>query len=375
MKRNYKVVQEFINDNLKVLRDKLNHIKESNYKFYDDNEGLIDRLLNLNDIELENQDSLLDFINFENKLKELIDNLDSLIRAINNSKENSQKILILRFLVSRFNDDLAIRSKHLDVEKFYRENKEEFCSSIITHYNMRLKNILREGYNREGNTVEITNKSVFQPKFMPGIVDMTNNEGELPIHLAVKSNNKEAIILLLNYGANIKLTDSEDNNILHVLSGMANEQAKDLLELFLKFPEKPQLSYPTVEFKELINEKNKHGEVPLQILAENDPNPTIQSLAKSFYDLGANIELVDEKDKNKLLQEENFDDEEVNFDIFSLSEIHYDNPYIDYAWKTGETEYMFKGLGLSSEGAQCSQVDDLTQNNKLGEITDMSDGD
>ncbi len=403
MRRNFKVVMENISSNLIELQKKLNSIKECSNKneesniikdYYNNNKKIIEEILTFKTSKLDSDESLKDFQDFRKWLNSLDENISDLNENSTNIPNEAGKketiLLLTHFKLKNFVQDIKRPLEYLETEEFYREKIGELCEYIHLHNNKDAKNLLRECYQEESTHIKPQLvKGPKPPGPMPGIVDLhyvnsreSDYYGKTPLHVAVETNNYEMIPLLIGYGASLMPREyKNDDNIIHIIAKKAEtepEEANKLFKTFLDIPEEPCKAYPKVEFERLINVYNNEEETPLQILIRhpnyNNNDNTFIELTKSFYELGANVIILSE-DERATLPEDILNRAREDFDIFSLNKIEYDNPYIDYAWKTGETEYMFKGLGLSSEGAQGSQVDDLTQNNKLGEIADMSDGD
>lgn len=66
------------------------------------------------------------------------------------------------------------------------------------------------------------------------MVDARDTQGRTPLHLAVAENWSAGVSLLLEAGADVKVTSNNSQTVLHIAAAMADPQ---LLEELLTIPE------------------------------------------------------------------------------------------------------------------------------------------
>uniref|UniRef100_A0ABD2X3L2 Uncharacterized protein n=1 Tax=Trichogramma kaykai TaxID=54128 RepID=A0ABD2X3L2_9HYME len=102
---------------------------------------------------------------------------------------------------------------------------------------------------------EIHNK-----KHQPVHLDAKNKKGDTPLHLALSSDNKKAVELLLRNGADPNLADADGSTSLHLI--YERNEDDDLVEIFFK----------TIDAKHRpvhIDARDKSGRTPLQLAVSN----------------------------------------------------------------------------------------------------------
>lgn len=110
--------------------------------------------------------------------------------------------------------------------------------------------ILENGTNKNIISQNSSNNNENKPE--NDIINLKNNEGKTPLHIACQNNNKDIIRLLLKYGANIDEQDIDLNTPLHI--ACQNNQ-HDIVNILL-------------ENKANINAKNKESWTPLHIVCK-----------------------------------------------------------------------------------------------------------
>ncbi|KAF8372990.1 ikb-1, partial [Pristionchus pacificus] len=126
-------------------------------------------------------------------------------------------------------------------------------------------------------------------------VNKRNERGETPLHLAVKSNDADAVHYLLSAGAQITLTDRFDNSILHYLAESHNDDIyKEVLERSL------DISH--------FEAKNNEGLNPLHLAVRR----LKLSLIETILEVSPNsIDLRDSNGRTALLHSIEMNDHEI----------------------------------------------------------------
>lgn len=112
-------------------------------------------------------------------------------------------------------------------------------------------------------------------------LEQGNHQGETPLLMAARLNQKRLIVSILNYGSELaKQKDQQGNNLLHLLANISSSQAKETIEQVLNLLD-------TRSKDRLISELNQSQERPVDVAKNHGHNEYIDLLNHqvNFFDI------------------------------------------------------------------------------------------
>lgn len=127
-------------------------------------------------------------------------------------------------------------------------------------------------------------------KRLPQLINGKNLAGQTPLEIALKKGLHTAVDLLLKYGADTKVIDSEGQGVVHLLIDACNSDASE--KQFL-----PLLNRLVLD-KALLNQSNRDGNTPLIYSWIKARNLVFHRLVE----LGADLDVKDSEEKTVLMR-------------------------------------------------------------------------
>ncbi|CAK8679781.1 NF-kappa-B inhibitor epsilon-like [Clavelina lepadiformis] len=116
---------------------------------------------------------------------------------------------------------------------------------------------------------------------MPELLDVTNDNQQTALHLAVLTDQPELVRCLVAYGANLTSKDRQGNTALHAACERGLAACLEMLTVKLDADEDPGLQKTTLP--QNVNERNYFGFTPLHLAAINNHGHVVKSLTNDLH--------------------------------------------------------------------------------------------